>query len=379
MRFSFVFILLLIHHLGFSQLSGKERADSARLASKARIDSIRSATVKRNDSIKKVTQARKDSILATRKSNTKKLNDDKNTFSREELNNQKKLRDEARRDSIANAKKENLEKRKQESIAKRNSQASKRPLKIPPISQELGLGYRFNTDGWSFFANRGFINTSDPEKNHTRYVWAELSEKKNLKERLSQNENFQSTNPNEIKPLGYKYGKINNFYAFKLGYGNSKPITGRLDQNSMVISWTYQAGISLGMLKPYYLDLLIREGNTFVRRMEKYSESTRESFLDLKNQGTIIGGSDFTKGLNEIKLKPGFIARSGFYFDYSWSKKSFIGVEIGASMEAYTEKIPIMIITDAKAVFFNLYVDIRFGRRWKKNVKSNSESEEYEF
>ncbi|MBK6329300.1 MAG: hypothetical protein IPF62_01820 [Bacteroidetes bacterium] len=57
--------------------------------------------------------------------------------------------------------------------------------------------------------------------------------------------------------------------------------------------------------------------------------------------------------------------RSGFYFDYSASRKSFLGVEIGASAEFYTKQIPIMINTKNTAYFFNIYADFRFGKRWE--------------
>lgn len=268
-----------------------------------------------------------------------------------------KLLQEQRRDSIAKVR----EKKLYEADLKRSA---KKRNKIFPLTDEFSGGYRLNSDGWSFFVNRGFIK-SESDKPHTSFIWVDISEKKHPKEFKTLNENFIVSYPDELKPISYKYGKINNFYQFKFGYGRMIPLSGKLDKRSVQINWVYGVGISLGLLKPYYLDLFLPEGTGFVRKFDKYTEANKEYFLDLNNRGTIIGGSYFYKGIGETKIQPGLIGRSGFYFDYSTSRKAFLGVEIGASVEVYTRKIPIMINTANNAAFFNLYADFRFGKRWE--------------
>jgi hypothetical protein len=369
-----LFLFFICPH-AFAQLVGKERIDSIRDANQQRISAMREANKRRTDSIKQITQARKDSLAilkeirtekAKEKKKSKRLQDD--VFEQDDVSSYEK-KNLAKRDSLAQKREKFAEKRKQENIAKKNSLVANRKKVNPPISQEISFGYRLASDGWSFFANRGFIKTGDLDHIHTLFLWTELSEKKHPKERLTQNENFQRVSSNDVKPIPYKYGKINNFYAFKIGIGNTKPLTGHLDKRSMIISWTYQAGLSIGMLKPYYLDVLVKEGNTIVRKFAKYSDEIQDSFLDLKNQGSIVGGSDFTKGLKEIKIQPGLSFRSGFYFDFTPSEKIFLGIEIGASLDVYTKQIPIMVNADNRAAFFNIYADVRFGKRWKQ--KSN--------
>ncbi len=314
------------------------KTDSLRAANTARLDSIRNFNKARQDSIKAVNIARLDSI---------------------------KLSNEVKRDSMETARELEREKRAIALEDKKLKQKASKKRKIEPLTQEMAVGFRLNSDGWSFLVNRGFIKTVDVEKPHTNGLWFDLSEKKNPKEARTLNENFNVVNPSELKPVSYKYGKINNFYQLKIGYGSSKPITGKLDKKSVTINWVYGAGLSLGMLKPYYLDLLIPEGNVYIRKYDKYTEANKESFLDLNNQGTIVGGSDFTKGISEIKLKPGLALRSGFYFDYTSNRKTFLGIEIGLSAEIYSQKIPIMINTNNSAYFLNVYADVRFGKRWE--------------
>lgn len=243
-------------------------------------------------------------------------------------------------------------------------EASRRKKGIP-FTQEFSFGYRLCTDGWAFFINRGFIKTDDEKGPHTNSFWIDLSEKKHPKEKSITNDIFTALYPNEPKPLSYKYGKINNFYQLKFGIGNSKPISGKLENKNVIINWNYSLGISLGMLKPYYLDLILPEGSGYIRKFAKYEESTKPYFLDTSNQGYILGGANFTKGISEIKFKPGLALKSGFYFDYSPSKKIFTGLELGASAEIYAQKIPIMATVKSSNFFFNLYADFRFGKRWE--------------
>ncbi len=354
----------------------QSRADSIRQANKIKTDSIRLANQQRLELLKAAQQKKRDSLAEVRnerelarkkaakaKSKSKK-NEPLEDFTQTDFSPADSART-AKLDSLKLAREKVLAEKKKLADQNKASVQAIRKKKIAPLTQEMSIGYRLASDGWGFIINRGFIHSEDEDRLHTGTIWIDLSEKHHPKESSNLNENFSVVNPSEIKPVSYKYGKINNFYQFKFGYANMKPITGKLDKKSVVIHWVYGAGISLGILKPYYLDLLVPEGNVYVRKFAKYSEQNKESFLDTKNQGTIIGGSSFTKGIGEIKLQPGLALRSGFYFDYAPTRKTFLGVEIGASAELYTKEIPIMINAKNNAVFLNIYADIRFGKRWE--------------
>ncbi len=231
-----------------------------------------------------------------------------------------------------------------------------------PITEEIAFGFRLNTDGWSINAERGFIDNYEKK---TGFLWMDLSEKKHPKEDKQLNETYAAIFPDQVAPLPFKYGKINNFYQLKIGYGQKRALTGKQDKKNVVVHWTYAAGVSLGFLKPYYLELLIPEDNNlYTRQFASYNEPEKQFyFLD---EFSIIGGTFFTKGIGEVKFRPGIAARSGFYFDYAPNEKSFLGIEIGASVEAYAQRIPIMANTSNSATFVNLYMDVRYGKRWNK-------------
>ena len=61
------------------------------------------------------------------------------------------------------------------------------------------------------------------------------------------------------------------------------------------------------------------------------------------------------------KLTPGLFAKGGFNFEYSKEDKIIHAIEIGAQINAFPNKIPIMASPDNKNIFFSLFVSYRFG------------------
>src|SRR5690606_14223808 len=91
---------------------------------------------------------------------------------------------------------------------------AKRPK---PITKEWSIGAKIATDGWGFLYEKGWVKNAqgrNAEKFYdTRVVFAALVEHKHSKEVKLQNRNGTPS----AAPRPYKYGKINNFYALKLG------------------------------------------------------------------------------------------------------------------------------------------------------------------
>ncbi len=329
------------------------------MVNKARTDSIKALVSARRDSIQQIKKQRDLLRKKTERAKKRKKKEaSQEEYTQTEFTKADSIR-EFKRDSLKVARQVETENRKRQQAEKQEILLSGRKKIILPLTQEMSGGFRLNSDGWSIFINRGFLNN---EEHKTTFISIDLSEKKHPKETRTSGTLIDTFS---IKPVPYKYGKVNNFYQFKLGIGGSRELTGKLEKKSVIINWVYNGGLSIGLLKPYYLDLWVPEGNTYVRKYEKYSEENKEYFLDLNNRQTILGGSSFTRGIGEITIKPGIHLKSGFNFDYSTSRKSFLGVEIGASAELYTKEIEIMKNTKNTAYFINFYADIRFGKRWE--------------
>lgn len=230
---------------------------------------------------------------------------------------------------------------------------AKPKIKKPkPISKELSGGIRLNTDGWSVFAERGVVKSEEKESDlffDLRYVLFEISEKKHPKE-------MKTTTASAGSAQSYIFGKINNFYTVKIGYGNRRLIAGKPDPGTVSVHWIYNGGLSVGMLKPYYLKVASGENI-------KYTDD-REEFLSGYNA---VGAGGFMEGLKEIKVVPGLQARTGLHFDFAprEKKKMLLAVETGLTAELYTKKIELMANQKAVPYFVNLYLSFQFGRRWE--------------
>ncbi|MBS1783333.1 MAG: hypothetical protein JSS78_09725 [Bacteroidetes bacterium] len=235
--------------------------------------------------------------------------------------------------------------------------------KPKPISQEWTLGGGVNTDGWHAQFNRGKVKPVDEKLSDRFYsikFWqVEIGEYKHPKEIKGKSIGPTQTN-DKAKP--YVYGKINNFYDLKLGYGFRKMIAGKPEQGDISVHWLYAGGLSIGLLKPYYIDAYVLRDNPrrIVRDNIKYSDEYSESFTD---QSKIVGSSGWTTGLGETKVIPGLYAKTAVQFDFAASTHSKLALEIGVNAELYSKKIALMVDQPAYPYFLNAYVALTFGRR----------------
>jgi hypothetical protein len=219
------------------------------------------------------------------------------------------------------------------------------------IYQKQGaFGFKFNTDGWGMFYEHGKYKTI----NTTNLWWMELGEHKHNKE-----EKVPTLNASGgfLIISSYIYGKRNNFYDFKLGFGQQKLIGGKGNKNGVAVSAIYGGGFSAGLLKPYYIE--IQNPSTGKREEIKYTNND-SLFLD---PTIILGKGGITKGFNEIKFVPGFHVRTALRFDYGRYNEVLSALEVGLNAEYYTQAMPILLLNKEKKLFFNAYIALTFGRR----------------
>lgn len=235
--------------------------------------------------------------------------------------------------------------------------------KIKPIRTELSFGARLNTDGWSIFADKGYVRSQETKYSdmfHDMVVFqAEFSEKKHPKETRTTATDLNGSG----KSRTFIYGKINNFYNLKLGYGRRRMIAGKPEQGTVSIHWVYVGGLSVGLEKPYYIDAYVPQDNSgnLVLKSIKYEDSTKAAFLD---ENYIVGSAGFSKGLGELKVVPGLHLKTGLHFDFAARRTTKLAVEVGVSGELYTRKIQMMANQDAVPYFANIYASLQFGKRW---------------
>jgi len=213
-------------------------------------------------------------------------------------------------------------------------------------SKQNIFGFQLRTDGWGAFYELGRMKTN----RKTNIYRIDFTEIKSHKEEKLLGNNFFGNS--------FVYGKQNYFYPVTLGFGQQYMLGQKGNKNGVAVSMVYNAGLALGLLRPYYL--AVNDPSTGINRIIKYSEQDSALFLG----PTITGGGGFGKGWGEIKVKPGAFLKYALRFDYGRFNESVNGLEIGASAEFYASKIPIMLFqTKDRQIFAQVYIAVIFGKR----------------
>ena len=207
------------------------------------------------------------------------------------------------------------------------------------------LGIQLRSNGYGGFYELGKMKTT----RKTTIFRLDINETKSLKEeKLFGN--------GSVFGNSFVYGKINYFYPVTLGAGQQYILGQKGNKNGVVVSVIGEAGLALGLLRPYYVE--ISSGGSSVAI--KYNSPDSLLFLDINR---ITGRAGLGKGWSEIKVKPGGFAKAALRFDYGRFNETVSAIEAGISLEFYSEKIPIMLYEKQKQLFFQAYISLVFGRR----------------
>jgi hypothetical protein len=208
------------------------------------------------------------------------------------------------------------------------------------------LGFQLRNNGYGGYYEMGRMKTN----RKTNIYRLDITEIKDPKEEKQTGGGIFFGNP-------YIYGKINNFYQATLGFGQQYILGQKGNKNGVAVSAVYSGGLALGLLRPYYVEVINPTGgdNLFI----KYSQKDSALFLGQN----IVGGGGLRKGWSELSVKPGGFAKAALRFDYGRFNEVVSGIEIGVSGEFYSSKIPIMFGQKEKQFFFQGYIALLFGRR----------------
>lgn len=216
------------------------------------------------------------------------------------------------------------------------------------MKNEATGGLNFHTAGWGIQFRRSY--------NQTGY-----------KKLMFEGDFIGMKHPKEVKTVNqafdnarsYVYGKINTFNILRLGAGQQYTLYSKMERNGVEVRFLYSGGLSLGILKPVYLNILKPTGNVgeFDVVTEKYDPD--EHYID-----NIYGRAPFTEGLDQLFFRPGAYVKAGFNFEYAPIFEDVKALEIGAAFDAYPQDIPIMAFTENKQFFLSFYLTIMYGRKW---------------
>jgi len=221
---------------------------------------------------------------------------------------------------------------------------------------EWSVGIKLHTHGYGLAYNWGkFINI------RKKVLWQiEVQEIKHPKEfrRQSIYKDFPIQPPTA---RGYTFGKINNLYNLNVSRVWQRVLTRKGRKSGVEVSVLYKAGVSLGVVKPYVLNLVLSlDGFNAPDIVEQTFEDNPELFLTTQN---IYGGTNFVTGFDKASIIPGGIFKLGFLFDWANYNESVKAIEVGAMVNVYYKKVPIMAEAENHFLYGNLYLKVLFGKR----------------
>lgn len=209
--------------------------------------------------------------------------------------------------------------------------------------KHFAFGVKLISDGYGIFFEKGYA----------RSVKKALLFQIEVSERKHQKEDKQSNPYSPTAPL--IYGKLNYFYPVKLGVQQQFLLGNKSNKNGVSITANVGGGITLGLLRPYEVEVDKAGQRTFVRY------DSEDSLLFIT--GPYYGGPNLRNGWKHLKVTPGLYLKPAVRFDYGRYNELLSAIEVGLTGEFYSKKIPQMLYNKEKQFFFSAYFALTFGKR----------------
>jgi hypothetical protein len=222
-------------------------------------------------------------------------------------------------------------------------------------NKEYSYDFKLHTRGFAIGYSRAKI------KNYysTPYYHIEIGELHHHREK-KQNFDFPRSAVGGFSFRPFVFGKQNSLYVARAGYGEKRYLTEKADYKGVAVGFSYEIGATLGIVKPYYLELLRITDGAAQTVSEKYATKNAALFLDINK---ISGSSSFFKGWNELNIMPGMNAKIAMHLDWGAFDQYVKAVDVGIMADVFAKKVPIMITEDNRPFFINAFVNLQLGKR----------------
>ena len=133
----------------------------------------------------------------------------------------------------------------------------------------------------------------------------------------------------------------------------------KADEEGVQIDFILAGGLSLGFLKPYYIEYQYGK----VSKMEAYNPAVHTDF------NRVLGSGSALSGLDESKVVPGFHIKPALSFELGQLNGNVTGIETGFLVEYFAQKMEILEPFNgygkiqSKQLFTSVYLTIYYGFR----------------
>lgn len=196
----------------------------------------------------------------------------------------------------------------------------------------------------------------------TKYYRIEMGYLRDPNERR-QNKNIVF--PSEGVSSSFTYGKQNSLYLMRGAVGRKKYLSEKTLRKGVAVGYIYEAGLALGILKPYRLKVVIPGTQDLPPELLtiSYSEETRDQYL---NYDAIFGGTGFFDSLKGTELTVGLHAKLAAHFAFGAFEKNMRAFEAGFMLDVFAKPVPLLVERDNvnnQQFLLNMYVAFQIGRR----------------
>ena len=199
-----------------------------------------------------------------------------------------------------------------------------------------------------------------------RYWSASFGDLRHGRER-KENRNDVNLATNRVS-RSYVFGKQNQLYALRVGFGQRKYLSEKARQRGVAVGYSYEFGPTIGLLKPYYLEIKSSEvNNPGLIREIRYEGDNENLFL---NQDRIFGAAAWTLGLDEIQLRPGVHAQVAGHFGFGAYDEMSKILEAGIAADFLFGNTDIFVESELtpgvknSPLFLHLFINVQLGKRW---------------
>ncbi|MEY2761992.1 MAG: hypothetical protein RLZZ96_1893 [Bacteroidota bacterium] len=211
-------------------------------------------------------------------------------------------------------------------------------------SASWGVGINTNTNsgllgGFSFvynLPNRSFVNI-------------DLTNTKDYQE-------FDS--PYSFNGRTYVEGKLNYLINLRPSYGKHYLLLNQAQEGGTSLSGRISTGPTLGLLKPYYVDLSYTDAGKTITTSVPMVDALNNTY----NKSSINGEGSFFTGFSQSKLVPGWHVKTALEFKFETLKQNYLAVETGFILDFFSQPVEILNQTNPRSVYTTGYVTFFFGK-----------------
>ncbi len=152
--------------------------------------------------------------------------------------------------------------------------------------------------------------------------------------------------------------KLNSFQSLRLLRGAKQIVSDKIRHGAVAIGYKWGVGPNVGFVKPIYVEVSKLTGTSVA--VERYDP-------EIHDFNVINGRANFLRGLDEMKLAFGAVAKIAATFEYSGDNEGVQQLEVGVVLDAFLNKVPIMIEEANNQRFFpSIFISYSVGKKYVK-------------